>query len=76
MTTLSLPSLAFAGHLVRDWLGPLLARRARASRQRLDNATEAARRVREYAWRIRERDPRMAAELCAAADRHERQHQI
>lgn len=76
MTTLSLPSLAFAGYLVRDWFGPLIARRGRASRPQPENATEAARRVREYAFRIRSQDPRMADELCAAADRHERLHQI
>ncbi len=78
MTTHSLPSQVFPARSLRDWLAPLaglFARRGTAARPTAgESAAEAARRVREYAGRIRAQDPRMAAELCAAADRHERQH--
>jgi hypothetical protein len=39
-------------------------------------AAEEAQAVREMAWRIRESDPRFAADLFAAADRHERLHGV
>lgn len=39
----------------------------------LDNRAEEARRLREYAETVRSHDPRFAADLFAAADRHELQ---
>jgi hypothetical protein len=46
---------------------PRPAARAAAPRSRADEARE----VREYAARLRAGDPRFAADLVAAADRHE-----
>jgi hypothetical protein len=80
MATHSLPSQAFHGVSVIDrlaavagrigkWLQPV-ARTA----EHEDDAIVAARRVRDYAQRLHAQDPRMAAELTAAADRHERLH--
>ena len=46
--------------------------RARPHPKPVDNRTEEARRVREYAESGRSHDPRFAADLFAAADRHER----
>lgn len=81
MATHSLPSQAFHGASVVDrvaavvgrvgrWLQPAPAARTNPE----DPAVVAARKVREYAQRLQHQDPRMAAELLAAADRHERLH--
>jgi hypothetical protein len=57
------------------WFGQIvdaaqaLARAVRASRQQLRREREAAA-ARRYADQLREVDPRIAAELHAAADRH------
>jgi len=47
------------------------ARRSHARRQQADRLTDAAR-VRSYAQDMASQDPRFAADLFAAADRHER----
>ena len=79
MATHSLPSQAFHGASVVDRLAAVAGRIGRwlqpAPRTAAeDPAIVAARKVREYALRLQAQDPRMAAELIAAADRHERLH--
>jgi hypothetical protein len=79
MATHSLPSQAFHGGWMRELFAPfagLLARwtQPTAPSPEGDIAGRAAQRVRAYAFSLRESDPRMAAELMAAADRHERQY--
>jgi hypothetical protein len=76
MDTLSLPLQASPAGLANPpatMLQRLLdAWRHRRGEHRAESPTTAAQRVREYAFRLRETDPRMAADLLAAADRHER----
>lgn len=50
----------------------LIAAAFRAPPARPQNAQEEARAVREMAWQYQQVDPRFAADLMAAADRHER----
>jgi hypothetical protein len=59
---------AIFGRLM-TWLESSRAQRAE-SRERADRAAEAAA-VRQYAQRYASHDPRFAADLLAAADRHE-----
>lgn len=49
-----------------------LFRVAPARPHSVDSAEEQARAVREMAWQYQKIDPRFAADLMAAADRHER----
>jgi hypothetical protein len=80
MATHSLPSQAFHGASVADRLAAVAGRVGRwlqpvaRTAEPEDDAVAAARKVREYAHRLQPSDPRMAAELIAAADRHERLH--
>ncbi len=53
-----------------DWMQRRIAHRAERRQLRLRNEEAAS--LREYALRISSRDPRYAADLLAAADRHER----
>lgn len=75
MTTHSLPSQTFGakplliGDLFRRLLTGWSAGRTTAHR---DGRVEEANRVRIYADSVRSQDPRFAADLMAAADRHER----
>lgn len=75
MTTHSLNSQVFRprAQSLRGALRSLLMGwgRARPQRQPLENRAAEARRVREYAESVRSHDPRFAADLFAAADRHE-----
>jgi hypothetical protein len=80
MSTHSLPSQAFHGGSTRDLFAPLAGLLARwtqptAPAAEDDAVSRDAQRVRAYAFRLSESDPRMAAELMAAADRHERLHE-
>lgn len=50
----------------------LVAGALRAAPARPKSVEEEARAVREMAWQYRHVDPRFAADLSAAADRHER----
>ena len=81
MATHSLPSQAFHGASVVDRVAAVVGRVGRwlqpAPQPNIaqdDPAAVAARKVREYALKLQTQDPRMAAELLAAADRHERLH--
>lgn len=75
MTTHSLNSQVFRprAQSLRGALRSLLMGwgRARPHRQPLEDRTAEAQRVREYAESVRSHDPRFAADLFAAADRHE-----
>jgi hypothetical protein len=75
-TTYSLPSRSFrpgpAGEFVAG-LRRLLARCFTPGEASLD-PTADVRRVRAYALSLWDSDPRMATDLLAAADRHERMH--
>jgi hypothetical protein len=77
MSTHSLPSQAFHGGWTRNLFAPLAGLLARWTRPtaptaEADDANRAAQRVRAYAFSLNDGDPRMAAELMAVADRHER----
>jgi hypothetical protein len=80
MATHSLPSQAFHGASVVDRIAAVVGRIGKWLRpvarttEHEDNAVVAARKVRDYALGLQAQDPRMAAELMAAADRHERLH--
>lgn len=78
MATHSLPSQAFRGTSVLDRLAAAAERFGKwlqpVPRLPGDDAVLAARKVRSYAMRLRISDPRMADDLIAAADRHERLH--
>ena len=52
-----------------EWLG-------RRAPPRVKNPVQEAQAVREMAWDLQRSDPRFAAELYAAADRHERLHGV
>jgi hypothetical protein len=53
-----------------------LADLGRSAPPRAKSAAQEAQEVRELAWTYRQSDPGFAADLAAAADRHERQHGI
>jgi len=53
-------------------LGRLVAGLFRVAPARPKSVEEEARAVREMAWQYQQVDPRFAADLMAAADRHER----
>jgi hypothetical protein len=53
-----------------------LVRMGRSARPRGKSPAQEAQDVRELAWSYRETDPGFAADLAAAADRHERLHGV
>jgi len=53
-----------------------LWRMGRSARPRGKSPAQEAQDVRELAWSYRETDPGFAADLAAAADRHERLHGV
>jgi hypothetical protein len=77
MTTHSLNSQAFRprAQSLRGALRSLLAgwSAKQPTRRPIDDRAAEARRLREYAESVRSHDPRFAADLFAAADRHELQ---
>jgi hypothetical protein len=54
------------------WIARVLSRRSTVRPPSAPTRTQAAAAVREYAMQVARHDPRYAADLIAAADRHER----
>jgi hypothetical protein len=65
--------LAAAAFIV---LGRVVARVGRGASSPATNPAQEAQQVRELAWSYRQSDPGFAADLSAAADRHEQLHGV
>ena len=63
-----------ARQAVTGWLRPAVAANSRAPDAALRDAVREAQNVREMALSFSHSDPRFAADLFAAADRHEHPH--